>query len=100
MVSNAQYFPFEFAVRARFASAPLPMVVRRLPDMVVVPDPVRRTPAEYVRRPDGSWNILPLVLGTLLLGIAAILLFGDGFVGSDPGKPSLTDTTPNTPVAK
>jgi|RhiMetdeSRZDD1v2_1073273.scaffolds.fasta_scaffold935895_1 hypothetical protein len=60
----------------------------------------RRTPTDYIRRADGSWNILPLVLGTLLLGIAAVLLFGDGFGGSDRARPSLTDTTLNTPVAK
>ena len=60
-------------------------------------DPVRRTPADYVRRPDGSWNVLPLVLGALVLGIAAFLLFGD--IGG-PDRPNLTDTTPNTPVAK
>jgi hypothetical protein len=61
-------------------------------------DPVRRAPADYVRRPDGSWNVLPLVLGALALGIAGFLLFSDNFGG--PGRPSLTDTTPNTPVAK
>ena len=63
-------------------------------------DPIRRTPTDYVRRADGSLNILPLVLGTLLLGVAAVLLFGDGFGGADRGRPSVTDTTPNTPVAK
>ena len=46
-------------------------------------DPVRRTPADYVRRPDGSWNVLPLVLGALVLGIAGFLLFGDNFGGPD-----------------
>jgi hypothetical protein len=60
-------------------------------------DPVRRTPADYVRRPDGSWNVLPLVLGALVLGIAGFLLFGD--IGG-PDRPNLADTTPNTPVAK
>jgi len=61
-------------------------------------DPVRRTPADYVRRPDERWNLLTLVLGALVLGIAGFLLFGDNFGG--PDRPSLTDTTPNTPVAK
>jgi len=62
-------------------------------------DPViRRTPADYVRRPDGSRNLMPLVLGALMLGIVGFLLFGDNFGG--PDRPSLTDTTPNTPVAK
>ena len=61
-------------------------------------DPVRRTPADYVRRPDGSWIVLPFVLVALVLGFGGFLLFGDNFGG--PDRPSLTDTTPNTPVAK
>ena len=52
----------------------------------------------FGRREDGSWNVLPLVFGALALGLAGVLLFGDNFGG--PNRPSLTDTTPNTPVAK
>jgi hypothetical protein len=33
-----------------------------------------------------------------MLGIAGFLSFGD--IGGGPDRPNLTDTTPNTPVAK
>ena len=60
-------------------------------------DPIHRTPADYVG-PDERWNLLTLVLGALVLGIAGFLLFGDNFGGPDRAR--ITDTTPNTPVAK
>ena len=52
----------------------------------------RRRPADYVRRDDGSWNVLPIILGLLLLIGVGYFVFAD----RTPDGPTPVTNQPNT----
>jgi hypothetical protein len=39
----------------------------------------RRRPSDYVRRDDGTWNVLPIILGVAVLALIGYFVFGPGF---------------------
>jgi hypothetical protein len=59
------------------------------------PNRPRRRPQDYVRRDDGSWSAMPIVLvGALLIGLGYLLL---GDWNTDTGPARTTDV--NRPAA-
>jgi hypothetical protein len=70
------------------------------------PDRPRRRPQDYVRRDDGSWSVVPIVLvAALLLGLGYLLL-GDWNTETGPARttdgvnrPAATPPATNTPPA-
>jgi hypothetical protein len=58
----------------------------------------REPRGNYARRADGSWNILPLVLGALAIVVVGYMFLGDRFA---PDRSSNTSIDrPNTSVPK
>jgi hypothetical protein len=66
-------------------------------------DPNRSRPRDYIRREDGSWNALPLVLGALAIAVVGYMLLGDRFTAERPGtsidrtNTTVPQTTPTQP---
>jgi hypothetical protein len=54
--------------------------------------PLKRTSLDYIRRADGSWNVLPLVLGALAITVAGYVFLGDRFIGQDLNTPGVEKT--------
>jgi hypothetical protein len=52
----------------------------------------KRTSRDYIRRADGSWNVLPLVLGALAIAVAGYVFLGDRFIGQDHNTPGVEKT--------
>jgi hypothetical protein len=59
-------------------------------------DPNRSLPRDYIRREDGSWNALPLVLGALAIAVVGYMLLGDRFTAERP-RTSLDRTNTTVP---
>jgi len=70
-------------------------------------DPERRRPQDYIRRDDGSYSALPIMIGLALLVVLGIFLMNN--LGTDRGPSaqrtdapvtnSTPRTTPTTPSA-
>jgi hypothetical protein len=69
------------------------------------PNRPRRRPQDYVRRDDGSWSVMPIVLvAALLIGLGYLLL-GDWNTGPTQttdgvNRPATTPPATTTPPAK
>ena len=67
-------------------------------------DPNQPRPRDYIRREDGSWNALPIVLGALAIVVVGYMLLGDRFSAERPGtsidrtKTTVPQTTPTQPT--
>jgi hypothetical protein len=69
-------------------------------------DPDRRRPSDYMRRDDGSWSIVPIVLGlALILGLGYLVFGADwnsqpgtGTKTTESGPPPAPQSTPTTPT--
>ena len=59
------------------------------------PNRNQRRPGDYIRRPDGSWSMMPILLGLVL-----VLGLGYLFMGSDWNRstPVTGDTTTRQPT--
>lgn len=54
-------------------------------------------PGSYVRHSDGSWNILPLVLGALAIVVVGYMFVGDRFnTASDPNSKTIEQPVSKT----
>ena len=63
-------------------------------------DPKRRRPQDYVRREDGSWSLLPVMLGLLLLlGLGYFLFAADRASGPTTRTSQQTEQPRTTPPA-
>ena len=64
------------------------------------PDTEPDTPewrGNFVRHADGSWNILPLVLGALVIVVVGYVFVGDRFnAASDSNSKPIEQTVPKT----
>ena len=61
-----------------------------------------QSPRGYIRRQDGSWSALPLVLGALAIVVVGYMLLGDRFAPERPGAgiEQTTTTVPQTAPAQ
>ncbi len=55
-------------------------------------DPDRQRLTDYIRRDDGSWSVLPILLGVAFLALLGYFLFGPGF-NTAPDRPMIGDRT-------
>jgi hypothetical protein len=63
------------------------------------PNRDQRRPADYVRRPDGSWSMMPILLGlALVLGLGYLFMGMDWNRSTTPvtGDTTTRQTTPQT----
>ena len=71
-------------------------------------DPDRQRPTDYIRRDDGSWSVLPILLGVAFVALLGYFLFSPGFnttpdrpmIGERTETPNRTITPPTPPPAK
>ncbi len=47
------------------------------------PNPSKRSYGDFIRRADGSWNVLPLILGALAIVAVSYMLLGDRFTDQE-----------------
>jgi hypothetical protein len=56
----------------------------------------RRDPRDYVRREDGSWNIVPLILGALVVIVVGYMFIGDPATEPDRTNPGIQQSPPSS----